>query len=116
MRSLFYVLSALAVMGLAYWAYQENYHTQEASREASRLRREIGSLREALGVLKAEWAYLNRPDRLSELALLNFDRLQLLPLEPSQFGNVATVTYPLPAAVPEAGDPLAAPTTQETMP
>ena len=112
MRSLFYVLSALAVMGLAYWAYQENYHTQEASRQAARLRQEIGSLHEAMGVLKAEWAYLNRPDRLAELTIINFDRLKLLPLEPSQFGSVASVTYPLPT-VP---DPLAAPTDKETLP
>ena len=30
MKSMFFVLSALAVMGLAFWAYQENYKTQQA--------------------------------------------------------------------------------------
>lgn len=99
MRSLIYVLTALCVMGLAFWAYQENYQTKEVRREAASLRREIGTLREKMGVMKAEWAYLNRPERLRELVLLNFERVPLLPLEPEQFGSAREVSYPLP---PEA--------------
>ncbi|MGB8623068.1 MAG: cell division protein FtsL [Paracoccaceae bacterium] len=94
MRSLYFVLSALAVMGLAFWAYHENYQTQEAIRETQDLQHEIGQMRESLAMLKAEWAYLNRPDRLRELADLNFDRLGLLPLRPEQFGLVTQVAYP----------------------
>ena len=41
------------------------------------LRAEIADEREALAVLNAEWAYLNRPDRLRDLADLNGDRLGL---------------------------------------
>ncbi len=35
------LLSALAVMGLAFWAYQENYKTQSAIAEVRQLHREI---------------------------------------------------------------------------
>lgn len=103
MKSVLYVLTALAVMGVAFWAYQENYRTQEASREAAAIRREIGRLRETLGVLNAEWAYLNRPERLRELSVINFDRLGLLPLEPEQFGSARQVSYPLPPELLPSG-------------
>ncbi|RLJ59066.1 hypothetical protein BDE40_0478 [Litoreibacter halocynthiae] len=96
MRGLFYTVSALAVMGLGYWAYYENYETQDALRTASGLQREIGSSRETLSVLAAEWAYLNRPERLRDLADLNFPDLELLPITPDQFGDVAQVTFPAP--------------------
>ena len=88
MRPVFYVATFVAVMTLAFWAYRENYATQRALREVTVLQQEITSLREALSIQHAEWAYLNRPDRLRDLTALNFDRLGLLPLEPEQFGQV----------------------------
>jgi hypothetical protein len=100
MRPVFFVLSFLAVIGLGFWAYRENYATQAALRDMARLQDEIASLREALALQRAEWAYLNRPERLRELATLNFDRLGLLPLEPTQFGVAAQISYPAPALLP----------------
>lgn len=95
MRSFLYVMTAFAVIGLAFWAYHENYKTQEAIEKTARLQREIGADRARLSVLRAEWAYLNRPDRLRDLAELNFDRLGLLPLRPGHFGNVDQVEFPV---------------------
>ncbi len=94
MRSFFLTLAAIAVMALGFWAYRENYRTQAELNDLRTLQSEVGQLRESLGVLKAEWAYLNRPDRLRELADINFERLGLLPLEPEQFGSVEQVSYP----------------------
>ena len=96
MKSLLYVLSVAAVIGLAFWAYTENYKTQAALDEVDELRREIGDLLETRAVLRAEWAYLNRPDRLRDLADLNFDRLGLVPLRPEQFGEISQIAYPPP--------------------
>ena len=94
MRSLTITLCAVLLIALGFWAYRENYRTQAEMAEVRALQAEIGDLREQLSVMNAEWAYLNRPDRLRELADLNFERLQLLPLQPEQFGDVAQVTYP----------------------
>jgi len=97
MRSLIHVLTALAVIGLAFWAYRENYRTQEALAEAERLQSGIAEARQRLRMLNAEWAYLNRPDRLMDLVDLNYERLGLMPLQPYQFGRIDQVAYPAPA-------------------
>lgn len=99
MRSLLYVMSAILVIGLAFWAYHENYKTQEALNQAEKVQFQIGEARSRLSVLRAEWAYLNRPDRLRELAELNFERLGLLALSPEQFGRIDQVSYPVEEAI-----------------
>lgn len=94
MRSLFYIMTAFAVIGLAVWAYRENYETQETQARAERLQLQISQARQRLRILNAEWAYLNRPDRLRDLAEINFDKLGLLPLQNHQFGKIDQVAYP----------------------
>lgn len=96
MRGFASVFALLAVIGLGYWAYHQTILTQQAERHVERLQRQIGAERERLAILRAEWAYLNRPDRLRELADLNFERLELLPLAPEQFGRAAQIPYPPP--------------------
>ena len=44
----------------ATWAYRVNYATQEAMGRLADLRQDIADEREAIAVLEAEWAYLNR--------------------------------------------------------
>ena len=119
MRPVLYVATFIAVIALAFWAYRENYATQHSLREVSDLQREIASLREALSIQRAEWAYLNRPDRLRDLAALNFDRLGLLPLEPEQFGQVDQTAYPpssFPTLMPDLTDPVDVIDTQGSLP
>jgi hypothetical protein len=96
MRPFLLVFTALSLMALAFWAYRENYQTQAALREMRALQAEVAHLRAALTLQKAEWAYLNRPDRLRDLVALNFERVPLLPLEPGQFRAVADVPMPPP--------------------
>ncbi|GHE02770.1 cell division protein FtsL [Defluviimonas sp. 20V17] len=105
MRNLLYALTALAVMGLVFWAYRENYGTQKALKQVAKLQTEIAGLKENLGMQRAEWAFLNRPSRLHQLALLNFDKLKLVPMSPSQFGDVSQIPFAPPPAADPAGSP-----------
>lgn len=126
MKGLLYLAMAMVVMGLAFWAYRENYRTQSAINEMGEVQNEIAALREELGVLRAEWAYLNRPDRLSELVNLNFETLKLVPMTSDQFLDGANIAYPPPPPphpprrpadfVPPDSDQIteADPTTEET--
>ena len=96
MRILIFLGSLLAVVGMAYWAYQQNFETQQAQKRVRSLHQEIAATREALAIQRAEWSHLNRPDRLRDLVDLNFDELQLLPMAPDSFGSIAEVPKPLP--------------------
>ncbi|MEM7597818.1 MAG: cell division protein FtsL [Pseudomonadota bacterium] len=95
MRSIFYALTVAVVISMAFWAYHENYKTQEAQARAESLQQQISDARSRLRVLRAEWAYLNRPDRLRDLAEINFDTLGLLEIRPHQFGRVGEVAMPV---------------------
>ncbi|WBU63148.1 cell division protein FtsL [Paracoccus aerodenitrificans] len=96
MKSVLYLVVALVVMSLAFWAYRENYRTQDALNEMESVQKEIASLREQLLVLSAEWDYLNRPARLRELVRLNADRLELEPITSDQFVDTSNIDYPPP--------------------
>ncbi|MEM6548794.1 MAG: cell division protein FtsL [Pseudomonadota bacterium] len=95
-------LAVLSVVGIAAWAYDVNYRTKEVLGEIDRLRGQISGEREALQVLRVEWAYLNAPERLTRLVARHEAALGLVPMAPERFGHVAEVPYP-PQAAP---DPL----------
>ncbi|TCL09989.1 hypothetical protein BXY66_2057 [Shimia isoporae] len=95
MRTIMFIVTVVGVICVSVWAYQENYSTQRMIKDTERLERQIGVAQARLAVLRAEWAYLNRPDRLRDLADINYNDLQLLPLRPDQFGIVEQVAYPI---------------------
>ena len=71
--------------------YLVKYSVQNIQREVVSARAELGREKESLHLLKAEWAYLNRPDRLNRLAS---HHLNLVPLSSKRIGEVSV----LPAA------------------
>lgn len=91
MRSFFFILCSIAVVGLAYWAYNENYKTQAKLKHIAQLRQEISEERQTISVLNAEWAYLNRPSRLRHLVDMNFEDLELIPLNGDHFGDTRDI-------------------------
>ncbi len=108
MRIVLYLSAAVLVVVCATWVYRVNYAAREALGRVEELRHGIAREREALDVLGAEWAYLNRPDRLRVLVAANSEALALDDLVPEQFGEVAMVAYP-PAPEPPEADLLPRP-------
>ena len=115
MRAVLYLSAVVLLAVCATWAYRVNYATQDALNRVADLRIEIAREREALGVLRAEWGYLNRPDRLRALVNENAEALGLADLTPEQFGEVTEAPFPPPPPPPapeaarEAPDAGAAP-------
>ncbi len=110
MRTLIGFLLGLAVLGLGFWAYQENYRTRDAVDRVRATQRQIMQMRDELTMLRAEWAWLNRPERLRMLVDANGDVLQLTDMSPDRFGVLDQVGYPtrpyLPAQPAEGAPPV----------
>lgn len=87
-------LLALLIIAIAGWAYNVNYNTMTALDRVSELRRDIAAEREALQVLRVEWAYLNSPERLNRLVAQFEPQLGLVPLTPDALKHAALVPYP----------------------
>ncbi len=88
MRFVIHAVAFLVVIGLGFWAYHENYKTQAALAKTESFDLRISNAHTRLSVLRAEWAYLNRPDRLRNLVEMNYDRLELMPLNYRQFHDL----------------------------
>lgn len=101
MRPLLYLSAVVLVVVCASWAYRVNYETRAALDRVAALRSEIDAEREALGILRAEWAYLNRPDRLRALVDGKGAALGLTALAPEQFGAPTMIAYPVPPDAPD---------------
>ncbi|SET28208.1 cell division protein FtsL [Oceanicella actignis] len=109
MRSLLYVLALAFVAAVAVWAYRVNYQTLEAADRVAALREEIAREREALEILRVEWAHLNAPERLARLARRHADALGLAPMGPDHFAETAMAAFPPPAPLPPAPPPVEPP-------
>ena len=76
------IVAGAVALGL----YQVKYEVQRLEEELQQVRNDIRQDRVALHVLEAEWAYLNRPERLQRLAAKHLD------MGPSGAKQVAAVT------------------------
>lgn len=93
-KSLLFVCALAMLAGVAFWAYRVNYTTQDSMNRVASLHAQIAREREALSVLRAEWAYLNAPDRLRRLADAHFEELGLIPISPAHFESPEKIAYP----------------------
>ena len=67
------VLSILALLGCAVYAYQIKYETIYYAEQLVKMKHAIGRERDSIGVLRAEWAHQTRPERIQALSQKHLD-------------------------------------------
>lgn len=82
------LINMMCVAVLAIGVYIVKYAVQDVQRDVVTYRTQLAAEKESLHLLNAEWAYLNRPERLRQLA----DRhLDLVPLESGQINRTSVL-------------------------
>lgn len=99
-------LSLVAALGAGLYLYQEKHAAQLLDRDINRTIKQVEQERERIGLLKAEWALLNEPERLQSLAAQHLPSLQSL--APAQFARLDDLPgrLPAPSAVPVSAEPV----------
>jgi hypothetical protein len=95
-------LCLLAAGASGLYLYSEKHRTALLDREIGQVIRATEAAHARTGMLRAEWALLNEPGRLQDMASRY---LTLQPLKPSQFVQVADLAghLPAPMATPAGG-------------
>ena len=62
------VAAIVALIGSAVYAYSIKYQTIFYAEEIVRLQHDIGTEKDSIGLLRADFAHLSRPERISSLA------------------------------------------------
>ncbi len=83
----FFLIGTLigSTFALGFWAYKINYDSRAADQRVKELEKSILSANKNFKILNAEWAHLNRPDRLRKLTEYYFSELRLTPINPDDF-------------------------------
>lgn len=84
-------LHIIALSGLiasALYAYSIKYDTLYQAEQVAKLKSKLQKERDAIAVLRAEWQYLNRPDRLQAAADQHLDLQALSPAQLARFSDL----------------------------
>jgi hypothetical protein len=96
------LVSLIAAAGAGLHLYQVKHSVSMLDRELREVNRQTEVVRERTQILRAEWALLNEPDRLRQVAQRH---LALEPMAPAQFIRETELERRLPAARAFAGPP-----------
>ncbi len=81
-------LFLLLAGGLSVALFSIKYQVQDLEQDLAQLNKSIYQERQSLHVLRAEWSYLNNPERLAGLARRH---LNMAPITPSQLATLEEV-------------------------
>lgn len=112
----FTIVCMLMAVGSGLYLYQCKHQAQVLDRQIARTIRQTDEARDRIGMLRAEWAQLNAPDHIAELA---HEHTTLQTAKPTQFITVNELAAklpppPQPADHPDA--PAAAPPVAQAQP
>lgn len=100
-----YIASFLVAVTLTYGLYTMKYEVQRLEARLASLHIQLAAERESIQVLRAEWSYLNNPERLETLASRH---LHLVPVSVHRTGALARLPLkegPAPAGKQEGSTP-----------
>ena len=85
MIRLLHIIAITALIASAAYAYTVKYETLYYVEQVAKLKAKVQRERDIIAVLRAEWQYLDRPDRLQEAANQHLD---LQPLKIQQLARL----------------------------
>ena len=86
MMRFLHMIAITALIASAGYAYSIKYETLYYAEQVKELKRKVQRERDSIAVLRAEWAFLNRPDRLQEAVERHLD---LQPLSIQQLARLS---------------------------
>ena len=92
----FIALLLAAASGL--YLYQTKHRAELLDAKVAQTLHQVAAARERIGILSAEWAWLNEPERLGQLVAAQ--HLDLQPLGPSHYATAAELAARVPPAQP----------------
>jgi cell division protein FtsL len=106
MLRLIHVAVICVLVAAAAYVYKIKFDSAAQAERVAKLRREIHKERDAIALLRAEWAKLDNPARIEELAKRH---LALQPVEARQFDDIGHLPPRPPQIVPpDSPDAIAA--------
>jgi len=93
------VLSVLMFAIVSYGLYQLSYEVQQLEKDLGSIERRIVDNKESVRILKAEWAYQNRPDVLQEMAQNYLPLLLIAPYQVASAKDLSEIVISATEAV-----------------
>ena len=93
MKIFLYIIGSILIFFVASWSYSINYETRKNIEITKNLKMQIIDNNEHYEILKAEWAYLNRPERLEKLVEKYFNFLRLMPISSINYSDITYLEF-----------------------
>ena len=93
MRWNIYFFLLITTLCLVLASFTINEKSREIHEKIKTTQNEIDKYRDDLGRLRAEWAFLTRPERIACLTEFYFDELGLVPITSYIFADLDTIPY-----------------------